>query len=80
VPIKNYRRTLAEAKRDLARLLAERQKIDHKLARLQGVINNLETFCDELNQKVSGERMTKEELRMGFTTLALTCPPSLVQG
>lgn len=68
--IKNYRRTLAEAKRDLARLLGERQKIDHKLARLQGVINNLETLCDELNQKVSGKRMTKEELGMGFTRLA----------
>jgi len=70
MPITNYRRTLAEAKRDLARLLEKRQKIDHKLARLQGVINHLETLCDELNQKVSGERLTKEELGMGFTRLA----------
>lgn len=70
MPMTNYRRTLADAKRDLVRLLGERQKIDHKLARLQGVINHLETLCDELNHKVSGKRMTKEELRMGFTDLA----------
>ena len=33
-------------------------------------MNNLETLCDELNQKISGKRLTKEELGTGLTNLA----------
>jgi hypothetical protein len=70
---KNYHRTLFEAKQDLARCLVKRQKIDHKVARLQAVISNLENLCAELDQKgfeKRVERVIKADLTVGITESA----------
>ena len=69
----NYRRALFQAKQDLARCLVRRQKIDHKVARLQAVINDLEDLCAERDQKHFErrvERVVKAHLNMGITELA----------
>jgi hypothetical protein len=67
---KNYHRTLFEAKQDLARCLVKRQKIDHKVARLQAVISDLENLCAELDQKgfeKRVDRVIKAGLTVGIT-------------
>jgi hypothetical protein len=70
---KNYHRTLFEAKQDLARCLVQRQKIDHKVARLQAVISDLENLCAELDQKgfeKRVDRVIKADLTVGITESA----------
>jgi hypothetical protein len=70
---KNYHRTLFEAKQDLARCLVKRQKIDHKVARLQEVISDLENLCAELDQKgfeKRVKRVIKADLTVGITESA----------
>jgi len=69
----NYHRTLFEAKQDLARYLVKRQKIDHKVARLQTVIRDLENLCAELDQKgfeKRVDRVIKADLNVGITESA----------
>lgn len=71
--ITNYRRALLEANQDLAHCLEERQKIDHKVARLQAVISDLQTLCAELDQKhfeKRVDRVVKAHLKVGVTELA----------
>ncbi len=73
VMTKNYHRTLFEAKQDLARCLVKRQKIDHKVARLQAVISDLENLCAELDQKdfeKRVDRVIKADLTVGITESA----------
>src|SRR5260370_2052288 len=70
---KNYHRTLFEAKQDLARCLVKRQKLDHKVARLQAVISDLENLCAELDQKNFEKRVDhviKAHLTVGITESA----------
>ena len=70
---KNYHGTLFEAKQDLARCLVKRQKIDHKVARLQAVISDLENLCAELDQKhfeKRVDRVIKADLTVGITESA----------
>jgi division protein CdvB (Snf7/Vps24/ESCRT-III family) len=69
----NYHRALFEAEQDLARCLVQRQKIDHKVARLQAVITQLQELCAELDKKHFErrvERVVKAHLNMGITELA----------
>jgi fibronectin type 3 domain-containing protein len=69
----NYRRALYEAKQDLARCLVQRQKIDRKVARLQGVITQLQDLCAERDRKhfeSSIDRVVKAHLNMGITELS----------
>jgi predicted membrane GTPase involved in stress response len=69
----NYRRALFEADQELARCLVQRQKIDHKVARLQAVIGQLQDLCAELDQKNFQrrvERVVKADLKIGITELA----------
>lgn len=69
----NYRRALFEADQELARCLVQRQKIDHKVARLQSVIGQLQDLCAELDQKNFQrrvERVVKTDLKIGITELA----------
>src|SRR6266478_5534143 len=64
----NYRRALFEADQELARCLVQRQKIDHKVARLQAVITQLQELCAEMDQKNFQrrvERVVKADLKMG---------------
>jgi DNA-binding transcriptional regulator GbsR (MarR family) len=73
MPITNYRRALFDANQDLARCLEQRQKIDHKVARLQAVVSQLQDLCAELDQKHFArrvERVVKADLTMGITELA----------
>ncbi len=70
---RNYRRALFEAEQDLAHCLVERQKIDHKVARLQGVISHLQNLCADLDQKhfqKRVDRVVKAGLKVGVTDLA----------
>ena len=69
----NYHRALFEADQDLARCLVQRQKIDHKVARLQAVITQLQDLCAEMDHKNFErrvERVVKADLKMGITELA----------
>ena len=69
----NYHRALFEADQDLARCLVQRQKIDHKVARLQAVITQLQDLCAEMDHKNFQrrvERVVKADLKMGITELA----------
>ena len=69
----NYHRTLFEAKQDLAHCLVKRQMIDHKVARLQAVISDLENLCAELDQKdfeKRVDRVIKADLTVGITESA----------
>src|SRR5229473_7373662 len=69
----NYHRTLFEAKQDLARCLVKRQEIDHKVARLQAVISDLENLCAELDEKgleKRVDRVIKADLTVGITESA----------
>ncbi len=69
----NYHRALSQAKQDLARCLTQRQKIDHKVARLQAVIGQLQDLCAEQDQKHFWggiERVVKADLNRGITETA----------
>ena len=55
----NYHRSLFEAEQDLARCLVKRQKLDHKIARLQAVISDLHNLCAELDQKSFEKRVDR---------------------
>lgn len=69
----NYHRTLFEAKQDLARCLVKRQKLDHKIARLQAVISDLHNLCAELDQKSFEkrvDRVIKADQTKGITELS----------
>jgi len=66
----NYHRALYQAKQDLARCLTQRQKIDHKVARLQAVIGQLQDLCAEQDHKRFWggiERVVKADLNKGIT-------------
>jgi division protein CdvB (Snf7/Vps24/ESCRT-III family) len=68
-----YHRALFQAEQDLARCLVQRQKIDHKVARLQAVITQLQDLCAEMDHKNFErrvERVVKADLNMGITELA----------
>ena len=47
--LRSYRRDLQAKKQELARLLRQRQEIDHKMAQLQPLISHLEGLCRELD-------------------------------
>jgi fibronectin type 3 domain-containing protein len=64
---------LYEAKQDLARHLVKRQKLDHKIARLQAVVSDLQNLCAEQDQKNFEnrvERVIKKDLKVGITESA----------
>ena len=66
----NYHRILYEAKQDLARHLVERQELDHKIARLQFVVTDLQNLCAERDHKSFKnrvERVVKRDLKAGIT-------------
>ena len=70
---KNYHRALFDAEQDLARCLVQRQKIDHKMARLQAVVSHLQNLCADLDRKhfeKRVERVVKAGLTVGVTDLA----------
>ena len=67
---KNYRKALYQAKQELARELAERQKSDQRVARLQALITQLQDLCAEQDQKSfwnSIDRVVKADLKGGIT-------------
>jgi hypothetical protein len=69
----NYRRTLYEAKQDLASHLVKRQKLDQKIARLNAVVTNLQTLCSEMDRKSFDQRVdrvVKKDLKAGITQSA----------
>jgi len=69
----DYHRTLYEAKQDLARHLVKRQRLDQKIARLHGVVTNLQNLCAEMNQKTFDQRVDrviKKDLKAGITQSA----------
>ena len=65
-----YRRDLRTKKQELAKLLRQRQEIDHKIAQLQPLISHLEGLCRELGDRAAKEAATKVELTTGMTELA----------
>ncbi len=65
-----YRRDLLARKRELARLLKQRQGTDQKIAQLQPIINHLEGLCRELGDRAARENAAKVELTTGLTELA----------
>jgi hypothetical protein len=70
--LRSYRRDLQTKKQELARLLRNRQEIDHKIAQLQPLISHLEGLCRELGDRVAKEAAIKVELTTGLTELART--------
>jgi DNA repair exonuclease SbcCD ATPase subunit len=70
VNVSSYRRDLQTKKQELARLLRQRQEIDHKIAQLQPLISHLEGLCKELGDRAAKEAATKVELTTGLTELA----------
>ena len=69
----DYRRTLYEAKQDLARHLVRRQKLDQKIARLHAVVTNLQNLCADMDQKSFEkqiDRVVKKDLKVGITQSA----------
>jgi hypothetical protein len=69
----DYRRTLYEAKQDLARHLVKRQKLDEKIARLHAVVTNLQNLCIEIDRKSFDkrvDRVIKADLKVGITQAA----------
>ena len=65
-----YRRDLQTKKRELVKLLAQRQKVDQKMAELQPIISHLEGLCRELGDRVSKETAIKAQMTTGLTQLA----------
>lgn len=64
---------LFEADQDLARLLVRREKIDHKIARLQAVICELQNLCYESHRKQFQKRVDaviKADRAKGITELS----------
>ena len=70
--LRSYRRDLQAKKQELARLLRQRQEIDHKMAQLQPLISHLEGLCRELGDRAAKEAAAKIELTTGLTELART--------
>lgn len=70
--LRSYRRDLHTKKQELARLLRQRQDIDHKVAHLQPLISHLEGLCRELGDRAAREAVAKVELTTGLTELART--------
>jgi len=71
--MKNYHRTLFEAKQDLARHLVKRQSLDQKIARLQAVVSDLQNLCaerDQSNLEKRIDRVIKADLTVGITESA----------
>ena len=71
--MKNYRRALYEANQDLAHCLVEREKIDHRIARLETVITDLQNLCAELDRKSFEnrvDRVIRSGLKQGITETA----------
>lgn len=68
--LRSYRRDLQAKKRELVKLLSQRQKIDQKMAQLQPIINHLEGLCRELGDRAAKETAAKAELTTGLTELA----------
>lgn len=69
----HYRRSLFEAKQDLARHLVRRQKLDQKIARLQAVVSNLQSLCaeqDNTNLEKRVDSVIKADLAVGITKSA----------
>jgi hypothetical protein len=66
----NYRKALDQAKQELAHELAERQKSDQRVARLQSLITQLQDLCAQQDQKRfwnSIDRVVKADLKGGIT-------------
>jgi hypothetical protein len=70
--LRSYRRDLHTKKEELARLLRQRQEIDHKIGQLQPLISHLEGLCRELGDRTAKEAAAKVELTTGLTELART--------
>ena len=70
--LRSYRRDLHTKKQELAKLLRQRQEIDHKIAQLQPLISHLDGLCRELGDRVAKEAAIKVELTTGLTELART--------
>jgi hypothetical protein len=68
--LRSYRRDLQTKKQELAKVLRQRQEIDHKIAQLQPLISHLEGLCKELGDRAAKEAATKVELTTGMTELA----------
>jgi hypothetical protein len=69
----NYRQTLLETKQDLARHLVQRQRLDLKIARLQGIVSNLQNLCaeqDQSNLEKQVDQVMKADLAVGITESA----------
>jgi hypothetical protein len=69
INLRSYRRDLLTKKQELARVLRQRQEIDHKIAQLQPLISHLEGLCRELGDRAAKEAATKDELTTGMTEL-----------
>ena len=70
--LRSYRRDLQTKKKELARLLRQRQELDHKIVQLQPLISHLEGLCRELGDRAAKEAAAKVELTTGLTELART--------
>ena len=68
--LRSYRRDLHTKKQELARLLRQRQDIDHKIAQLQPLISHLEGLCRELGDRAAKQAAIDVELTTGLTELA----------
>jgi hypothetical protein len=62
-----YERALAAAKRELAKLLKQRQEIDVRISRLEPTILHLESLQKRLREKAAVVSKTDYELTVGLT-------------
>jgi hypothetical protein len=67
MPKREYQRALISARRELERLLQQRQKIDQRMTELQPIIRHLENLCQDLDQRRAAEEAASKELLQGLT-------------
>ncbi len=64
---REYQRALSSARRELKRLLQQRETIDQRMTHLQPIIRNLETLCQDLDQRAAAEKAASTQLLQGLT-------------